>query len=172
MDFPNPQTLNNRRPHADFDGGPAHSRHSQDIGVDFTIRFGFAENNSKNLAGCDTRTSHPAITELRKVRHDNFAPCDSLMLHLATSRYRTLSLSPVAPCDAKSPLLPPKIAPRACGAEVLRRCIIAPPLRPCIEPPRHRHWPHLPACRADLSAVAFYRAVASAKADGEGGTLA
>ena len=88
-------------------GGPAHSRHSQDIGVDFTIRFGFAENSSKNLAGCDTRTSHPAIAELRKVRHGHFAPCDSLMLHLATSRYRTLPLSPVAPCDSKRPILAP-----------------------------------------------------------------
>ena len=130
--------------------------------IDFAFRFGFAENNSKKIAGCDTRTSNPAIAELRKVQHDNFAPCDSLMLHLATSRYRTLPLSPVAPCDAKSPLLPPKIALR----------IIAAASRPCLEPPRHRHWPHLPACRADLSAVAFYRAVASAKADGEGGTLA
>ena len=93
------------------------------FGIDFAFRFGFAENNSKKIAGCDTRTSNPAIAELRKVQHDNFAPCDSLMLHLATSRYRTLPLSPVAPCDAKSPLLPPKIAPR----------IIAPPLRPCHE---------------------------------------
>ena len=77
------------------------------FGIDFAFRFGFAENNSKKIAGCDTWTSNPAIAELRKVQHDNFTPCDSLMLHLATSRYRTLPLSPVAPCDAKSPLLPP-----------------------------------------------------------------
>ncbi|MBR4614120.1 MAG: hypothetical protein IKO55_00810, partial [Kiritimatiellae bacterium] len=65
------------------------------MGIDFAIRFGFAENNSKKIAGGDTRTSHPAIAKLRKVRHDNFAPCDSLMSHLATSRYRTLPLSSV-----------------------------------------------------------------------------
>ena len=70
--------------------------------IDFAIRFGFAENNSRKIAGCDTRTSHPAIAELRKVRHDNFAPCDSLMSHLATSRYRTLPLSSVAQCDSNS----------------------------------------------------------------------
>ena len=29
--------------------------------------------------------------------------------------------------------------------------ITAPPLRPCLEPPRHR--PHLPACQADLSTI-------------------
>ena len=80
------------------------------MGIDFTFRFGFAENNSKKIAGCDTRTSNPAIAELRKVQHDNFAPYDSLMFHLATSRYRTLSLSPVAPCDSKSPILLHKIA--------------------------------------------------------------
>jgi len=53
--------------------------------------------------------------------------------------------------------LTPKIAPH----------IIAPPLRSCLEPPCH----HLPACRDDLSGVAFYRAEASAKADGEGGSF-
>ena len=86
--------------------------------IDFAIRFGFAENNSKKIAGCDTRTSHPAIAELRKVRHDNFAPCDSLMLHLATSRYRTLPLSSVAQCDSNSLFLNPKISassPRLAG---------------------------------------------------------
>ena len=70
--------------------------------IDFAIRFGFAENNSKKIAGCDTRTSHLTIAKLRKVQHDNFAPCDSLMLHLATSRYRTLPLSSVAQCDSNS----------------------------------------------------------------------
>ena len=89
------------------DGGPAHSGHSQDIGVDFALRFGFAQNNSKNIAGCDTRTSHPAIAGHRKVRHDNIAPCDSLTSHPATSRYLTLPLSPVAPCDSKSQLSTP-----------------------------------------------------------------
>jgi hypothetical protein len=52
----------------------------------------------KNIAGCDTWTSHPATAELRKVRHDNFAPCDSLMSHLATSRHRTLRHRAIAPC--------------------------------------------------------------------------
>ena len=61
----------------------------------------------KNIAGCDTWTSHPATAELRKVRHDNFAPCDSLTSHPATSRYHTLPLSPVAPCDSKSQLSTP-----------------------------------------------------------------
>ena len=86
--------------------------------IDFAIRFGFAENNSRKIAGCDTRTSHPAIAELRKVRHDNFAPCDSLMSHLATSRYRTLPLSSVAQCDSNSLFLNPKISafsPRLAG---------------------------------------------------------
>ena len=83
------------------DGGPAYSGHSQDIGVDFALRFGFAQNNSKNIAGCDTRASHPAIVELGKVQQDNFAPCDSLTSHPATSRYHTLPLSPIAQCDAK-----------------------------------------------------------------------
>ena len=95
------------------------------FGIDFAFRFGFAENNSKKIAGCDTRTSNPAIAELRKVQHDNFAPCDSLMLHLATSRYRTLPLSPVAPCDAKMPFFTTKTALR----------VTAPPLRSCLEPP-------------------------------------
>ena len=92
-----------------LDGGPVHSGHSQDIGVDFAIKFGFAENNQKKIAGCDTRTSHPAITELCRVQLVNFAPCDSLMSHPATSRYRTLPLPSVAQCDSKSPLLTPKI---------------------------------------------------------------
>ena len=86
--------------------------------IDFASRFGFAENNSRKIAGCDTRTSHPAIAELRKVRHDNFAPCDSLMSHLATSRYRTLPLSSVAQCDSNSLFLNPKISassPRLAG---------------------------------------------------------
>ena len=91
-----------------LDGGPAHSGHSQDIGVDFALRFGFAQNNQKNIAGCDTRASHSAIAGLRKVQHGSFAPCDSLTSHLATSRYRTLPLSPVAPCDSKSQLSAPK----------------------------------------------------------------
>ncbi len=48
----------------------------------------------------------------------------------------------IALCDAKSPLLPPKIALH----------IIAPPLRPCLEPPlssvalAKEDRPHLPAC--------------------------
>ena len=94
-----------------LDGGPAHSGHSQDIGVDFALRFGFAQNNQKNIAGCDTRASHSAIAGHRKVRHDNIAPCDSLTSHPATSRYRTLPLPPVAPCDSKSQLSTPKITP-------------------------------------------------------------
>ena len=88
-------------------GGAIYLGHSQVIGVDFTIRFDFAQNNQRNIAGCNTRKSHPAIAEHRKVQHDNFAPCDSLVLHLATSRYRTLPLLPVAPCDSKRPILAP-----------------------------------------------------------------
>ena len=127
----------------------------KDIGIDFAIRFDFCENNQKKIAGCDTRTSHLAIAELRKVQLDNFAPCDSLMSHLATSRYRTLPLSPVAPCDSKRPLLTPEITLRACGAEVLRRRIIALSRRLWREPPltlassrrrdlnrRQSHQPH------------------------------
>ena len=82
----------------------------KDIGIDFALAARFTQNSQKKIAGCDTSTSHPAITEHRKVRHDNFAPCDIFMLHLATSRYRTLSLSPVTPCNSKSPLFAPKIA--------------------------------------------------------------
>ena len=73
------------------------------IGVDIGVRFGLGENNSKNFAGCDTRTSHPAIAELRKVQHNDFAPCDSLTSHPATSRYHTLPLSPIAQCGSKRP---------------------------------------------------------------------
>ena len=111
------------------DGGPAHSGHSQDIGVDFALRFGFAQNNSKNIAGCDTRASHPAIAELRKVQHDNFAPCDSLTSHPATSRYHTLPLSPIAPCNSKSPLLrplKPPYSPPAVGAAASQNPTSAP----------------------------------------------
>ena len=80
----------------------------QTIGVDFGVAARFTQNNQKKIAGCDTRTSHPATAELRRVRHVNFAPCDFLMLHPATSRYRTLPLPPIAPCDSKSPLSTPK----------------------------------------------------------------
>ena len=80
----------------------------KDIGVDFGAAANFTQNNQKKIAGCDIRTSHPAIAKLRKVRHGNFAPCDSLMSHLATSRYRTLPLRAIAPCDAKSPISAPK----------------------------------------------------------------
>ena len=92
----------------------------KDIGVDFGVAARFTQNNQKKIAGCDTRTSHPAIAELRKVRHDNFAPCDSLMSHLATSRYRTLPLSSVAQCDSNSLFQNPKISafsPRLAGVE-------------------------------------------------------
>ena len=86
--------------------------------------------------GCDTRTSHPAIAELRKVRHDNFAPCDSLMSHLATSRYRTLPLSSVAQCDSNSLFLTPKISafsPRLAGdrPKGANRACPKPPPRRC-----------------------------------------
>ena len=77
------------------------------IGVDFDGAASFTQNNQRNIAGYNTRTSHPAIAELGKVQYDNFAPCDSLMLHLAISRYRTLPLLPIAPCDSKRPILAP-----------------------------------------------------------------
>ena len=83
----------------------------KDIGVDFRVAANFTQNNQKKIAGCDTRTSHPAIAEHRKVRRGDFAPCDFLMSHLAISRYRTLPFPPVVPCDSKSPILAPEITP-------------------------------------------------------------
>ena len=85
-------------PTAPARNGSAAFGHSQDIGVDFALAARFKQNSQKNIAGCDTWTSHPATAELRKVRHDNFAPCDSHMSHLATSRHRTLRHRAIAPC--------------------------------------------------------------------------
>ena len=79
------------------------SRAYQCIGVDFGLYASFAQNNSKNSAPCDTRTSHPAIAELRTVQHDNIARCEVFMSHRAMFANRTLPLSPIARCDAKRP---------------------------------------------------------------------
>ena len=70
----------------------------QTIGVDIGVAARFTQNNQKSIAGCDTRTSHPAIAELRKVRHGNFAPCDCLMSHPATLSCCTLRHRAIAPC--------------------------------------------------------------------------
>ena len=79
------------------------------IGIDLGVAANFTQNNQKKIAGCDIQASHPAIAELRKVRHGDFAPCDFLMSHLATSRYRTLPLRGIAPCNSKSPTLVSKM---------------------------------------------------------------
>ena len=102
------------------------------IGVDFALASVSGENSSKNFERCKTTTSHPAIAELCKVRHDNFAPCDSRMSHLATSRYRTLPLSPVAPCDPKSPFFTPKNRPSRTAHHRAE-----PPPMPLNHPARH-----------------------------------
>ena len=74
----------------------------------------------QNFARCDTTTSHPATLSCRTLRHRAIAPCHFRLSHPATQKARFFT---------------PKIALR----------IIAPPLRSCLEPPRPRHWPHLPA---------------------------
>ena len=63
-----------------------------------------------NFARCDTTTSHPATLSCRTLRHRDIAPCHFRLSHPATQKARFFT---------------PKIALR----------IIAPPLRPCIEPP-------------------------------------
>ena len=85
------------------DGGPAHSGHSQDIGVDFALRFGFAQNNQKrsqgatpkhrtlqspNFAGCNSSTSHPATLSCRTLRHRAIAHCHFRLSHTATQKSR------------------------------------------------------------------------------------
>ena len=102
-----------------LDGGPVHSGHSQDIGVDFALAARFTQNSQKkhrrvrhlDIAPCNCRTSQGATRQLRTLRLTHVAPCDIATSHLATSRYRTLRLSPVAPCDSKTPFSTPKSRP-------------------------------------------------------------
>ena len=115
-----------------LDGGPAHSGHSQDIGVDFGVAAKFTQNNPKKVAGCDARTSHPAIAELRKVQHGNFAPCDNFMSHPATLSCRTLRHRAISPCHFR-------LSHSATRKAHFRP--LQPPFRRTRQPFRHRHWP-------------------------------
>ena len=58
-------------------GGPAHSRHSQDIGIDFGVAARFTQNNQKKD---------------RRVRHPSTAPCNRRTSQGATRQLRTLRL--------------------------------------------------------------------------------
>ena len=86
--IPNPHSGDTYRHHSPaprrIGAGAVHSGLSQDIGVDFTIRFGFAQNNQKKSQG--------VTSEHRTLQLPHVAPCNIAPSHLATFTCLTLRL--------------------------------------------------------------------------------